>query len=291
MYINAAYLENTLVSPRTPLDQEDVINPLRVLCCGVYRIYSIPRLDTERPTGRKDYQLLYFHAGQGHFYFDGLEGEETIVHAGQMVLFRPGEPQMYYYYANDRTEVYWVHFTGNMAAELLKHYGFPDTGHIIKSGIYLDYQNIFLNMVTELQLARKGYEELLTLMLREILLLASRNRNEESTGTNMQKEIEKAIRFFNENYSTEIVIQDYVKGQYLSPCWFTKNFKQYTGYTPAQYLTSLRMSNARNLLENKNYQISEIASMVGYDDPLYFSRAFKKHVGYSPREYQKLYST
>ena len=173
-----------------------------------------------------------------------------------------------------------------MAEKLLEHYDFPASGNIIKSGIYLDYQNTFLNMITEMQLARTGYEELLTLMFRKILLLVKRNGSEQNTSTNMQKEIEKAIHYFNENYSEKIVINDYVKKQYLSSCWFNRNFKQHTGYTPAQYITALRISSARNLLESKNYSVSEVASMVGYDDPLYFSRSFKKNVGCSPREYQ-----
>ena len=45
--------------------------------------------------------------------------------------------------------------------------------------------------------------------------------------------------------------------------------------------------NAIFLLENTNYSINQIASVVGYDNPLYFSRLFKKHTGMSPREYKK----
>lgn len=44
--------------------------------------------------------------------------EETIVHAGHMVLYRPREPQKYEYYAKDQVEVYWVHFTGNNVTNL-----------------------------------------------------------------------------------------------------------------------------------------------------------------------------
>ncbi len=58
--------------------------------------------------------------------------------------------------------------------------------------------------------------------------------------------------------------------------------------TPMQYVLSLRISNAQSLLENAEYNVSEIASMVGYDNPLYFSRLFKKQVGAAPTEYRKL---
>ena len=57
--------------------------------------------------------------------------------------------------------------------------------------------------------------------------------------------------------------------------------------TPMQYIQSLRMANAQNLLESTEYNITEIAEAVGYDNPLYFSRLFHKHMGMSPSEYRK----
>ena len=73
----------------------------------------------------------------------------------------------------------------------------------------------------------------------------------------------------------------------MSISWFIRNFKEYTGSTPAQYLLSLRISNAQTLLESTSYNITEIANIVGYDNPLYFSRIFKKQIGMSPSEFRK----
>ena len=65
------------------------------------------------------------------------------------------------------------------------------------------------------------------------------------------------------------------------------NFKLYMKISPAQYILSLRMVNAQSLLENTEYNIGEIAEIVGYDNPLYFSRVFKKEYGVSPAQYRK----
>lgn len=63
-------------------------------------------------------------------------------------------------------------------------------------------------------------------------------------------------------------------------------FKKKTGMTIQQYHTDLRMQEAARLLRSTLHSVSEISSMVGYQDPLYFSNVFKKATGYSPRAYR-----
>ena len=83
---------------------EDLTVPIKINNCGYYRVHTGPVIETPHPEGRNDYQLLYIAAGKGHFYFKGST-KATIVEKGNMVLFRPKEPQVYYYYAKDKTEV------------------------------------------------------------------------------------------------------------------------------------------------------------------------------------------
>ena len=54
-----------------------------------------------------------------------------------------------------------------------------------------------------------------------------------------------------------------------------------------EYLTTIRMEKAKELLERADYSMKEICSMVGYSDPNYFSRSFKKKVGVTPTEYKE----
>ena len=61
--------------------------------CGTYKLYTRPKLPTCRPRGRLDFQLIYIAAGKAHFHFGRNSEEETIVHAGHMVLYRPKEAQ------------------------------------------------------------------------------------------------------------------------------------------------------------------------------------------------------
>ena len=117
MYENAMDINVAYVDDENP-NVEDLSVPIKINNCGYYRVHTGPVIETPHPEGRNDYQLLYIAAGKGYFYFKGSE-TPTVVTKGHMVLFRPKEPQVYNYYVEDKTEVYWVHFTGWKIEEYL----------------------------------------------------------------------------------------------------------------------------------------------------------------------------
>lgn len=280
MYTNNAYLNNSTI------DIKDKSKPLIVTSCGTYHLFTRPKLPTWRPRGRLDFQLLYIAAGKAHFHFDG---KEEIITAGHMVLYRPKEPQKYEYYGEDQTEVYWIHFTGSNVKNLLRSYGLTDDKRVFYCGSDLEYQNHFRAMIQELQMCKDDYTEMLEIHLRQIFIMLHRYFKTSSKMNNSQitEEIDKATMFFNEHYNEDIRIDEYAEAHNMSTSWFIRNFKQYTGSTPMQYILSIRIYNAEALLKNPQYNITEIANIVGYDNPLYFSRIFKKVKGLSPSEYRK----
>ena len=258
----------------------------------IYHLYTRPKLPTYRPKGRVDFQLLYIASGIAHFYFDNDE-TDTVVPAGHMVLYRPKEPQRYVYYGNEQTEVYWVHFTGNSAKKILAGYGITNEMRVLPTGTSLDYARIFKQMIHELQRCQTHYPEILTLLLRQLFILIHRQLTREHTRKNdyLEEEMSLAMQFFNDNYNTEVNIEEYASARGMSVSWFIRSFKQYTHTTPMQYIVSRRITNAQMLLETTNYNITEIGQIVGYDNPLYFSRIFRKQKGMSPSDYRKLGQT
>ncbi len=279
MYANTGYLN------QVDVDLEDLNRPLIVESCGVYRLVHMTSMSTVRDYGRQDYQLLYVAAGKAFFTFNGKEQE---VAAGNMVLYRPGVPQQYSYYLKDSPEIYWIHFTGSEAETFLTSNGFSAGISCLRTGTDTEYQQLFLKIIWELQIQRPCFEDLLPLLFGHLLLVVKSHRMEDVSGNpGIKKEVVHAVQYFNENFSTQINIEDYAKSQNMSVCWFIRSFRQYTGMAPMQYITSIRISKAKDLLENTDYNISEIASVVGYENPLYFSRIFRKTAGCSPSVYRK----
>ncbi len=282
MYINSSYKNNSV------LDFKDKSKPLVVGSCGTYRLSSHPRLPTYRPRGRLDFQIIYIASGRAHFHFGSPENE-TIVAAGNIVLFRPKEFQKYEYYGIDKTEVYWVHFTGSDVKNILRKYGFPDDRRVFPVGTSLEYERVFKRIILELQRCQEDYEEMLVLLLRHLLITFHRELGKEHTPKNeyLDHEMAAAVSYFNENYNQDINIEEYAASRGMSVSWFIRNFKKYTGTTPMQFVTSIRITNAQLLLETTNYAVNEIARIVGYENPLYFSKLFRKQKGCPPSHYRK----
>ncbi len=280
MYANSAYLGNS------HFDDADFSNDLTVKSCGNYRLLKRRAFTTYRPKGRGDFQLLYIASGKTHFFFGDSEMELT---AGSVVLYRPFEKQKYIYYSDDKPEVFWVHFSGTDVQKHLSKYGLTEQ-NVFHPGTSPEFNRLFLQIITELRTSELHSVEYLSLLLQNIFLLVSRFSSQDRNTMHSGSEIEDAIAFFNENYTLNISIDDYAKENHMSLSWFIRSFRKHTGITPMQYILSARIANAQSLLDSSGYTVSEIASIVGYDNPMYFSRLFRKQTGMSPMEYRKKHS-
>ena len=129
--------------------------------------------------------------------------------------------------------------------------------------------------------------------LRQVFLLVQRNWDERKPTVNsyIMEEMEYARRYFNEHYNEPINIEEYAQSRGMSVSWFLRNFKQVTMKSPMQYILAIRINNAVSLLETTDYNVTEIAAIIGYDNPLYFSRIFRKQKGISPSDFRKLRRT
>ena len=97
----------------------------------------------------------------------------------------------------------------------------------------------------------------------------------------------RAQEYINENFRRDISLDDVSREVDISPYYFSKLFKQETGKNFIEYLTEIRLKNARELLQDSRLSIKEICAQSGYSDPNYFSRIFKKYEGVTPSEFRE----
>ena len=96
-------------------------------------------------------------------------------------------------------------------------------------------------------------------------------------------------KYIEVNYRSPITVETIAENFHFSTSYISRIFRKYHGIPPFQYLLSLRMEEAKQLImNNDDLNISLIAEMVGYSDPHYFSRIFRKTTGMSPSEFKRM---
>ncbi len=99
--------------------------------------------------------------------------------------------------------------------------------------------------------------------------------------------IKRSIEYMEAYYNASISIEDICKAVYLSPYHFIRMFKEKTGMSPHEYLLSIRLRKAKELLEKGECNISELAVLCGFINQSHFSTVFKNYTGMPPSVYKK----
>ncbi len=96
-------------------------------------------------------------------------------------------------------------------------------------------------------------------------------------------------QYINENYAKSVTLEDASRQIGFSSPYLSSLFKKETGKNFSEYLSEVRIKNAKKLLKNPDLTSLEIAQAVGYADEKYFFRVFKKYTGLTPKEFKQLY--
>lgn len=255
-----------------------------VLSCGHYQLIKRQKFETLRREGRQDWQILFIAGGKAHFYLK--DGEQTASE-GEAFLYPPGCPQRYGYFLNEKPDIYWMHFSGAQANDLLKKAGLPELT-VFHAGIHSDCALLFDRIIRELQLCGLYCQEMASNHAQALIYLLSRGMKEKSGPPSAAgPEIQQLLEWIHRHPEESLPMTEYARRANMSVSNFIRRFKAQTGLPPQRYILRFRMGHARELLASSRLPVTDIARIVGYDNPLYFSRMFKKETGISPREYRQ----
>jgi AraC-like DNA-binding protein len=98
---------------------------------------------------------------------------------------------------------------------------------------------------------------------------------------------ERIKKYIDEHFSEAHTLEKISEDFNISLSYLCHSFKEATGYAPMQYIMRRRIGEAQSLLINTQYNSTEIASLVGYDNSNYFNTIFTRIVGMSPIKYRK----
>ncbi len=96
-----------------------------------------------------------------------------------------------------------------------------------------------------------------------------------------------SIRYIAEHYDMPITVNQLAEIENYNATYYSDWFKQQTGVSPSMYLRYIRINRAKELLEETDYTVMDIAVMVGYSSNSTFTRAFHSVTGMTPKEYRE----
>ena len=120
-----------------------------------------------------------------------------------------------------------------------------------------------------------------------ILLVRDRSSAEFGDEANQKSQIQRILLYLHKNFKNDISLEDVAEYSAFSPHYVSQLFHSETSHTITQYITSLRLEYAKNLLFSTDHSITEICAQCGFRSFAHFLRCFKSAYGTSPTKYRQ----
>ena len=243
---------------------------------------------TRRYNGRKDWQIIYIHDGYAYFNFNG-KTEKLGPYA--LVVFKPSEPQIYAYMAEDCPCADFIHFSGTAIPALMEKYHLTERQYYnIIPANHSILLEAFSNLQTQFSLFRNQdymcWGEFINILAKLSISIEENNSSQNTKYLKYNNSIAKVLKKMHESYTSNQSVEYYASLVNLSPSRFAHIFKEITGSSPISYRNMLRLENSKKMLLQSPASIEEIAIQNGYDNISIFSKSFKKKYGCTPSNYR-----
>ncbi len=138
----------------------------------------------------------------------------------------------------------------------------------------INYQDIFSN---DYSLVIIWFKEAVNAMMKKFESFSRDSKN---------RHVNEIIGIIQNDHSEQITLSSVSDKLNLSSVYVSKIFKECTGKNFSDYLSEIRISEAKNLLEHSHIKIKEISNAVGYGSSRYFIKKFRESVGMTPGNYR-----
>lgn len=240
----------------------------------------------QRPSGVGQHIIIYCMEGSG---WVEMGGNRIPVSSSQFIVIPAGAPHKYASDEKNPWTIYWIHFTGEIAAyfvELIRQ-------NTKQQKPNLTYNENRMKLFDELySTLEKGYsaDNLRYVNMIFYHFLSSLLYEEKFNAAENKKAIDgidRAIAYMQQNIHHIIPLRQFAQSAGLSVSHFSATFRERTGYAPIEYFNQLKIQKACQYLQFSPMTIKEMAEQLGISDQYYFSRMFSRLMGLPPIEYRK----
>ncbi|MCS7458631.1 AraC family transcriptional regulator [Paenibacillus doosanensis] len=243
------------------------------------------------------YEIYYMRAGE-RFYF--IKERSYHVKKGDLVLIQPnvlhktmeaGSPQHERILINFRDS--FVEPVQSMLPGLLNVFEegpvlHPDARELIA------VEAVMEKMLREQKQQESGTEGYMKLLLGELLLMIQRHIEQSDSRskvsdhpTTLHRKVSDIVKYINEHFREPMSLKGLSAHFHISPYYLCRIYKEVTGFGVIEYVNSLRVQEAQQLLKSSRMSVTDITEKVGFDSSTHFGRIFKSVCGMSPLQYRK----
>ena len=240
---------------------------------------------TEKGRILNEYQLLYITRGKGSFVSSGCK--HTPIREGNMFLLFPGEWHTYYPENESGWDEYWFGFKGINMDKRSEHGFFNKQKPVFNIGVSEEVVHLYKQAIAIANEQKAGFQQMLAGIVNYLLGIAySLDKHAAFEELNVVHQINKAKVILLENFHAGIKPEKIAMEVSMSYSWFRRIFKEYTGFSPHQYLLELKIQKGKELLTNTDLPIKEIAYSIGFDNSDHFCTTFKQRTRMTPVGYR-----
>lgn len=234
----------------------------------------------------EEFQLVYIVKGAGSFQSGSMK--EMPVREGHAFLLFPGEWHNYHPDKETGWEEYWIGFNGTIMQDRVRCGFFDRQRPVYDIGIQDEVIQLYRKAIETAQTEAAGFQQQLSGLVSNLLgHVYSLHKNACFEQTDLANKINKARMMLSEQYNVDVPLEILAQEVQMSYSWFRHSFKEYTGFSPNQYVLELRIQKSKALLTNSVLSIKEIAYEVGFNNSEYYATLFRRKTEMTPGEYRK----
>jgi len=227
-----------------------------------------------------------------------LSGEGVLEYEKKTNIIKPGnlfwidcKKQQRYYTSQEKSNWHslWVHLYGPTAGAYHDMFVEQNRGSVVVGhdpysplvDIYKALLSLYMNGSGSLQSDIQASN-----LLTQLMTGCVQTANDLPFREKKPDFVSSVQAYINENYQQEVTLDCLAQYFSINKYHLQKYFKRYTGLSPNDYLTRIRLDRAKRLLRTTSDPVIEIAHEVGYT-VTYFDNIFKKYEGVTPRSYRQ----